>query len=148
MQRCLAKRLFFPPSSLCFPWCIFVWCLISMQWDAEIPLLDTLFLSACLDLCKQADATWRSGGCLFQMLYNFSPYCLMWRFNLLLYQGYSAMGLSSLSSSYSHQGKINTRGKHSLAAALNTCCSDIRDCLEAIFKTVGQPIQLNSESLF
>lgn len=73
MQRCLAKRFFFPPpSSLCFPWCICAWCLISMQWDAEIPLLNISFLSACLHLCKEARATWRSGGCQFQMLNNFT----------------------------------------------------------------------------
>lgn len=62
MQCCLAKRFLSPPSSLCFPWCIYVWCLISMQWDAEIPLLNILFLSACLDLCKEARATWGSGA--------------------------------------------------------------------------------------
>lgn len=104
MQCCLAKRFFFsPPSSLCFPWCISVWCLISMQWDAEIPLLNILLLSACLDLYRQADDAERSGACMSQVLNNFSSYYLMWEFNISLYQRYSAMGF--ILHSYSHWGK-------------------------------------------
>lgn len=40
--------------------------------------------------------------------------------------------------------KLNIRGKHSGPVAMNTCCSDIRDYLEAIFNPVGQSSQLNS----
>jgi len=73
-----------------------------MHWDADIPLLNILLLSACLDLYKQADATGRSGACISQVLNDFSSYYFTWEFNISLYWGYSAMGLRSLSCTVLH----------------------------------------------